>query len=408
MRKPYLIIAGFTGAFLYLASCSRLLPPEPEAEDILGAPLDGLTEQQLSTHLAGDMAFAKNFAVADGLGPIYVATSCEGCHIGDGKGHPLTALTRFNSFDGTTYNPMHSAGGPQLQHRSIAGYEAETIPAGATGSSVFLSPAVSGLGFLSLVSDADILALADSADANGDGISGVPNWVAPTPFFQPQPWHISNNGRYIGRFGRKAAAIDLLQQTSGAYLNDMGITSDYLMQDVCNMQVGPNTGDNVADPEVRASTVNNVVFYMTTLKAPPRRNTSDPDVLAGETIFSQVGCASCHRPSLQTGFSVIAPLSNKTFFPYTDLLLHDMGPQLDDGYSEGSAASAEWRTTPLWGVGLGADSQGGSMFLMHDGRAHSYDEAINLHGGEGTASRSAYQGLSQNEKDQLIKFLESL
>ena len=162
------------------------------------------------------------------------------------------------------------------------------------------------------------------------------------------------------------------------------------------------------DPEVDAQTVHDVVFYLKTLKAPLRRDENDPDVLSGEQFFTQINCASCHVSTLQTGYSPIEVLSYKTFFPYTDLLLHDMGTGLDDEYTEGKALTSEWKTPALWGLGLSEDSQGGSYFLLHDGRATSIEEAISLHGGEAEQSRNRYQQLSETEKQQLIKFLESL
>ena len=135
---------------------------------------------------------------------------------------------------------------------------------------------------------------------------------------------------------------------------------------------------------------------------------STSEALAGAVIFETIGCEKCHRKEFQTGASPISSLSNKTFYPYTDLLLHDMGPLLDDDYTEGSASTSEWRTPPLWGLGLSKDSQGGTYFLLHDGRARSIDEAILLHGGEGLTSKQNFEGLSADEKKKLIRFLESL
>jgi CxxC motif-containing protein (DUF1111 family) len=151
-----------------------------------------------------------------------------------------------------------------------------------------------------------------------------------------------------------------------------------------------------------------VVLYLQTLKAPIPRNTTDADVATGKTLFEQINCSGCHKPTLKTGPSKIAALDHKTFHPYTDMLMHDMGPGLDDGYTEGTATTAEWRTTPLWGLGLSKNSQGGRYFLLHDGRAHSIDEAILLHGGEAQRSRDAYAALSDMERKQVVKFLESL
>jgi CxxC motif-containing protein (DUF1111 family) len=172
--------------------------------------------------------------------------------------------------------------------------------------------------------------------------------------------------------------------------------------------VGTFASDDVADPEVGSSTVSAVVFYLKTLRPPPRRNAGDPDVLAGEALFGTIGCAGCHHPVLRTGAASIGPLHQVEFHPYTDLLLHDMGAELDDGYTEGVALTSEWRTAPLWGVGLAAASQGGRMHLLHDGRAAGFREAIELHGGEAAASRARFRALDAGEQEQLFRFLESL
>jgi CxxC motif-containing protein (DUF1111 family) len=145
-----------------------------------------------------------------------------------------------------------------------------------------------------------------------------------------------------------------------------------------------------------------------TLKAPIQRTPDQTEVAAGKQLFLEAGCGGCHKPTLSSGPSVVAALSNKTFAPYTDMLLHDMGKQLDDGYTEGSAGTAEWRTPPLWGLGLSPITQGGGYFLMHDGRAHSIEEAIIMHGGEGSASKERFQSLSEADQNKIITFLKSL
>ncbi len=392
-------MAGLVAAVLIIQACAKLQPAAPSGDEILDGPIEGLTYEQNRQFLVGDVAFNDEiFTVQTGLGSIFVATSCGSCHAGDGKGHPFTTLTRFGQTDSTGNRFMH-LGGPQLQNRALPGFTAELIPTGATFSK-FTPPANTGLGFLELVSDADILALADPNDADGDGISGVPNWINLPVFIQPPANAISLNGKYIHRFGKKAAAFDLLHQTVNAYNQDMGITSSFVPTDVYS-------GLDI-DPEVSDITVRNVVFYLQTLKAPIQRNQSDATVIQGKNLFMQAGCNSCHKPSLRTGASSIQALSNKTFFPYTDLLLHDMGPGLDDGYTEGNAKTSEWRTPPLWGLGLSPNSQGGQYFLMHDGRAKSIEGAILLHGGEATASKNNFSQMASTEKDALIKFLKSL
>ena len=207
-------------------------------------------------------------------------------------------------------------------------------------------------------------------------------------------------GQVIGRFGRKGAVYDLLQQTANAYNQDIGVVSAF-------EPIDTYTGE-AQDPEVLSATVHDVVFYLRTLKAPIQRDRANGDVIAGETLFMSIGCGKCHRPEMSTGANPIAALAHQTIRPFTDLLLHDMGPGLDDGYTEGTALSGEWRTPALWGLGLFPNSQGGGFFLMHDGRAHSIAEAIGLHGGEGANAREAYHSLSGSERDQLLAFLTSL
>ena len=290
-------------------------------------------------------------------------------------------------------------GGPQLQHRSIPGFQPEVIPAGATFSN-FTPPANTGLGFLEAVPDATLLALADENDANNDGISGRPNWISVPEYSTIRPQSITRNNKYIGRFGKKAAVYDLLQQTANAYNQDMGITSSF---EHFNTYDGQD-----ADPEVSNQTVQDVVFYLQTLKAPVPRQQKDEKIISGRQVFTSIGCDKCHTPELKTGEFPVEALSNKSFFPYSDFLLHDMGDELNDGYTEGTALTSEWRTPPLWGLGLSKNSQGGNYLLMHDGRAPSIQAAIMLHGGEGQQSKTAFTQLSDAQKQELVKFLESL
>lgn len=394
-------------ALCIVSSCEKLLPPAPAEDELLDGPLEGLTQAQQAEFLAGDIAFNDEiFTPETGLGPYFVATSCGTCHAGDGKGHPFTTLTRFGQSD-STGNLYLAFGGPQLQNRAIPGYIPEQIPPGAAFSK-FTPPANTGLGFLAALTDAQLLANADPNDANGDGISGVANYIAPPGYFQPLGFHQPLNGKYIGRFGKKAAAIDLLQQTVNAYNQDMGVTSEYANTEPAVYNVQSPYGDNAPDPEVASSTVLNVVFYLRTLKAPVPRNKTDAEVVEGKQIFKNIGCDKCHIPEWTTPQSDIAALSNKTFYPYTDLLLHDMGAGLDDGYTEGIATTSEWKTPALWGLGLSKNSQGGHYFLLHDGRANSIEAAIQLHGGEAATTSQQYNLLNQTDKNKLIKFLESL
>ncbi len=395
-HKLTLLIFLLIGIF---PACEKFEPVGPLEEELLDGPIEGLTNAQSAEFLAGDIAFNDDiFTVQSGLGPVFVTNSCGSCHAGDGKGTPFTTLTRFGQTDETGNQFLH-LGGPQLQNRAIRGYEPDTIPAGATFSK-FTPPAVTGLGLLQFVTDADILAMADPEDLNVDGISGIPNWRPLKNYVMPSTNAISQDGKYIHRFGKKAAAYDLLQQTVEAYNQDMGITSTFEPIDVYS-------GLSI-DPEVSDNTVRAIVAYLQTLKAPIQRKRDDVQVFNGQQLFTQIKCASCHVPQLQTGDAPIKALSNKTIYPYTDMLLHDMGSELDDGYTEGSAKTYEWRTPPLWGLGLSPGSQGGQYFLMHDGRATSIKEAILLHSGEAEDSKTQFQALSDSDKDDLITFLESL
>jgi CxxC motif-containing protein (DUF1111 family) len=399
MKKIYIIPILIVGFIIFINACSKLEPALPEDDQTLDGPLEGLSYQQLAQHLAGDKAFNDEmFTKETGLGPVFVSASCGSCHAGDGKGHPFTTLTRFGQTDSTGNQFLHM-GGPQLQNRAIPGYTPEFIPVGATFSK-FTPPANSGLGFLELVPDADLIAMADPNDADGDGISGVPNWITLSSFITPAANAISQNGKYIHRFGKKAAAYNLLNQTVNAYNQDMGITSSFNAMDAYS--------GYYTDIEVSDQTVRNVVFYLQTLKTPVQRTNDNAEVIRGKVLFSQAGCQSCHRETLTTGYSPVSALSNKTFHPYTDLLLHDMGPGLDDGYTEGNARTYEWRTPALWGLGLSPNSQGGNYFLLHDGRAKTIEEAIQLHGGEATASRNKFNQLSATDKNALTRFLKSL
>ncbi len=393
------LLAVGLASLVSIISCEEIIPAAPGDNELLDGPVNGLSHAEQAQFLAGDIAFNDEIFIPEsGLGPVFVATSCGSCHAGDGKGHPFSTLTRFGQTD-ETGNQYLEQGGPQLQQRAIPGFTPETIPDGATFTQL-MPPANTGLGFLDVVADADLLAMTVPFVFNGDTISGVPNWVTPPSYSTLRNGAVEQGGKYIGRFGKKGSTYDLLQQTAKAYNQDIGIASTFEPID---------TYSGIAtDPEVSDKTIQDVVFYLKTLKAPIPRNQTNTDVLAGKQLFQDIGCTNCHKPELQTGYSPIMALSNKTIAPYTDLLLHDMGPLLDDGYTEGTALTNEWRTPPLWGLGLSPNSQGGQFFLMHDGRAHTIQAAIEMHGGEAASSRDQYLQLDQKEVDQLIKFLKSL
>lgn len=408
-------------AAILFAGCD-LFPDAPADNEILDGPIDGLTRSQVARFMAGDEAFNRVMSPEEGAGPLFIASSCGTCHPGDGRGHPVFSLTRFGRMEAGVFDPMRALGGPQIQNRAVLGYVAETVPESATGVTRLTAPAVTGLGYVEAVDDATIMAMADPDDADGDGISGRVQRIDSSDFIADivsiealvddesagRSRFLPVDGRYIGRFGKKGLTISLLHQTVQAYIQDMGLTTDLVPQDLFNVQVGGFATDDVPDPEITSDVVNSVVFYLKTLRPPERRNADDPDIRAGEAVFAEIGCAACHVPTLRTGRSEIRQLNEAEFHPYTDLLLHDMGPDLDDGYTEGIASTSEWRTPPLWGIGLAEQFQGGTPFYLHDGRATTLRQAIRYHGGEADRSREAFDRLSEVEQEQLVRFLKSL
>ncbi len=381
--------------------CAQLEPSAPPSDqEINSGQVNGLSNGQLLQFVAGDEAFNELvFSASNGLGPIFNATSCFSCHEGDGKGTPFTMLTRFGQSD-TTGNKFLAQGGPQLQNRALPGYLPEQLPAGATFSQL-TPPITAGLGLLEAVTDDSILAMAAENANNPDGVRGHPNWNTIPSYVTPNVNDvIRSDGKYICRFGKKASVYGLLQQTVNALNQDIGITSSYNPVDVYS--------GRTTDPEISNNTVIALEFYLRALAPPTQRNPTDPTVMRGRIVFEQTGCASCHRETLTTGFSPVDSLSYQQFQPFTDLLVHDMGPGLDDHYTEGTAQTSEWRTAPLWGLGLAQNSQGGQLFLLHDGRAHSIQQAIQMHGGEATTSVNRFNALSSDDLNALLTFLQSL
>ncbi len=394
---------------LAVSSCGDLVTEAPDDNQVFDAPLDGLTGAQLKAHLDGDEAFGETFTVETGLGPVFNQTACVNCHPDEGRAHPATNLIRFGRTrsDGS-FDVMPEFGGPQLQDRSIPGYPAEVLPDQVTGISERGGPIAVGLGFIEAIPDAAILAQEDPDDADGDGISGRANFVAAPDFLPIAADKVVRNGRHLGRFGRKATAIDLLHQTVSAYKADMGISTDFDPVDLFNPIVGNVVGDNVTDPELSAEVVQNVVFYLQTLREPLRRNEQDSQVLEGESLFAEIGCAACHTPEMTSGASAISVLAFKPVRLYSDLLLHDMGPALADNFPEGDASGTEWRTTPLWGVGIVENLLGGTPFYLHDGRTSDLVEVIQLHGGEAEGASNRFGQLNDQQKAAVLAFLKSL
>jgi CxxC motif-containing protein (DUF1111 family) len=399
-RRPVrLVYAALAG----LLACGDILTSAPDPGDVFDGPVDGLSPSELAAFVRGDQEFGRRFAPATGLGPIFNDVSCAACHSGDGRGRPANALVRI----GSPSDDMHrSLGGPQIQDRAIPGALPEATPPGVAVS-LRLPPPVFGVGLIEAIPDGEILSRADPDDRDGDGISGRPNMVTP-PDWVPLNEPGSGPTPRIGRFGRKAQTASILQQTVEAYLQDMGITSDFLPVENRNPLAGHphDAADVIVDPEVPAGTVFAVVNYLRLL-APPAPGAPNATRDRGAVLFTEVGCASCHVPVLQTGPSVVSALANRPVALYSDLLLHDMGDALADHRPDGSANGREWKTTPLWGLRLIRQFLNGEVFLLHDGRARTIDEAILLHGGEAQRARDHFQALTAADKAALVDFVGS-
>lgn len=386
-----------------ILACDQLTTVAPPDGDLFDAPLEGLSPAELAAFARGDEEFGRQFAPRTGLGPIFNDVSCATCHSGDGRGMLRNALIRIGS---EADNFQNAVGGPQIQDKAIPGALAEQLPQGIPYS-VRLPPPVFGSGLIEAIPEAAILANADPNDADGDGISGRPNYV-PAAEFVPGTEPASGAGLKLGRFGRKAQNAVLFQQVVTAYLQDMGITSPFLPTENRNPLSGTpiEAVDRVPDPEVLESTVQAVTHYVRAL-APPAPGPDTESRVQGRALFAQAQCSRCHVPEFQTGSSPLAAASNRTVLAYSDFLLHDMGDALADNRPDGQANGREWRTSPLWGLRLMRRFLNGQALLLHDGRARTIEEAILLHGGEALASRNAFAALTAAQKAALLDFVES-
>jgi CxxC motif-containing protein (DUF1111 family) len=386
-----------------LVACAELATEAPSDADVFDAAVPGLTDAETAAFARGDAEFARRFAPRTGLGPIFNDASCASCHSGDGRGRLDNALLRI----GTPADDMlRGYGGPQIQDRAIVGADPEIVPRGVPVS-LRLPPPVFGMGLIEAIPESSILALADPDDRDGDGISGRPNRVVPPEYVGTgEPGGAP--GLRLGRFGRKAQISSLLEQVVEAYHQDIGITSDFRPGENGNplSSVPVEAIDLAADPEIQAATVRAVVHYVRAL-APPQPGAETPARREGRALFGAVGCAACHAPSLRTGASGIAALSDRPVELYSDLLLHDMGDALADHRPDGGATGREWRTTPLWGLRLMRRFLNGQALLLHDGRARSVEEAVLMHDGEARRSRDAFAGLAPAQRQALLDFVES-
>lgn len=426
-----------------------------------GQPAPGMPIRDLGKFTSGNRLFNTNWVIApasvrslDGLGPVFNRVSCSACHTRDGRGiapespeavvESMLVRLSVPGVSGEAPKP-HPVYGDQLQDRAIPGVEPEGRPVvhwrevrgeypdgtgyvlraprleiaepayGELGDetlfSMRISPAVFGLGLLEAVDAETILANADPGDENADGISGRPNYVV----------DVATGERVLGRFGWKANAPNLRQQAAAAARGDIGLTSslfpDHSLGEPLDAARKAPTGDDGDGYELTDDQLDKLVFYLESLAVPARRNLKDPAVRRGERLFEQAECSACHLPTLRTGEHPRPELSNQTFHPYTDMLLHDMGDGLADGRPDFEASGSEWRTPPLWGLGLIETVRHNGprgrrnrqdLGLLHDGRARTVEEAILWHGGEAADSRRAFENMPAGDRAALIAFLESL
>ncbi|MGR3467798.1 MAG: di-heme oxidoreductase family protein [Shimia sp.] len=394
---------------------------------------------------------------SDGLGPLFSARSCQRCHLKDGRGHPpesnedgtvsmvlalgrtdpATEIAEIEGYLATLPDPTYGA---QLHGFSIAGVPAEgsfdityteevvelsggetaslrrptytptDLAYGALHPDTQLSPRVApqmiGLGLLDAIPAADILALADPDDADGDGISGRAQIVMSREYGVPM----------LGRFGLKAGQPSVWEQSAAAFATDIGISSTLFPDGAgdctptqTRCQAAPNGNTPIHDDaEIGDEALDLVTFYASNLGVPARRNVDDPEVLRGKQMFYKTGCIACHTPKFVTHRLEDQPeQSFQLIWPYTDLLLHDMGEGLADNRPEARANGREWRTPPLWGIGL-TERVSGHTYFLHDGRARNLLEAVLWHGGEAQAQRDTVVAMDPTDRAALISFLESL
>ncbi len=412
-------------------------------------PAANLDVQRRAAFSIGNAFFNSPWVVApatagarDGLGPLFNARSCDACHNNDGRGRPpendekpVSLVIQFatptpgpnaepgaDPHYGVNLNPFAIGGIPaegtiRIKHREITGtfgdgepytllapeYEFHDLAYGplgeGTGFSPRVAPSVFGVGLLEAIPDEHILERADPHDGNNDGISGRPNRV----------WDHISQRVVLGRFGWKANQPDIAHQTAAAFSSEIGMSTSLRPGQICtDVQADCLTAPHGGEPEISDEIFERIVQYQRTLGVPARRNLDDPQVEAGAQLFADSGCSSCHRASFTTSRAAEEPaVANQTIHPFTDLLLHDMGEALADNRVDFQAAPNEWRTPPLWGLGLQAAVNGHTR-LLHDGRARNVTEAILWHGGEAQKSQDAFRAMSKKERDALLAFLSSL
>ncbi len=411
-------------------------------------PVPGLSDAEREHFFSGRSLVRQSWIAApstdeqfDGLGPLYNRLACISCHPHNGRGQPpetadermLSMLVRLSvPGKGEHGGPKpHPAYGGQLNEEGIPGVPGEgrailtwrevtkvTLadgeqvslrepmlkfaelaygPIASVLSSLRVGEQMVGMGYLDAVPAETLEAM--TKETKPDGVRGRVNRV-----WNPETKHME-----VGRFGYKANMPTLRAQSAGAFNGDLGITSLLFPDENCTpVQKACQKAPNGGSPELTAKQLNEVEFYLAHLVVPPRRGADAPKISSGETLFAQIGCASCHRPELKTDPNWRFPrLAGQTIRPYTDLLVHDMGKGLSDHRPDGLANGREWRTPPLWGIGL-THAVSESGFYLHDGRARSLVEAIVWHGGEAKKARDRFVGMGKGERDALIAFLNSL
>ena len=459
MKKVYVIIVLGISVYAFSRCNKSAAFPEDGYDDRLSGgsfttldastqafkqAIDGLSERQERVHTIGDGTFDQVFVAAPaphfgGLGPIFNNISCINCHRNDGGGFPSTGSSNSGLLMRISIPGVDAHGGPlaapgfglQIQDQALLGATPEagttitysdlpvTYPDGTVVTlhqpsyalknpylalpgnymlSPRLAPKLVGMGLLENIPESTILSFVDAGDKNADGITGKANYVY-DPFTAKTE---------IGRFGLKANTATLLVQVATAYQQDMGVTSypTPLESAAGQSQWTPSADDK--EPELVDSLLNYVVFYVQTLAVPARRDVLDSTNKRGAILFNQANCSGCHRTTMYTGVNTAINLSSQRIHPYTDLLLHDLGDALGDNRPDFLATGNEWRTPPLWGLGMLAKTNGGSAYFLHDGRARSIEEAILWHGGEATKSKQAFMQLNKADRAALLKFLGSL
>ena len=390
----FVVLAANVSAQRKAGTGRQVQVPDPAA----GEALAGLTAAQRADFAAGLADFNEVEDVRDGLGPVFNERSCAECHnVPAAGGGSRRTVTRFSSRTNGVFDALASLGGSLRQDHAIGGrdgslhnFRPEIVPAAANIVVQRRSTPLYGLGLVDATPDSDFLAMAQQQAARGTGVVGRASVVD----------NIRAGMKTVGKFGWKAQVPSIFQFAGDAYLNELGITSPDFPNENCPQgdcsELAFNPAPGLNDD---GSGVTLIANFMTLLAAPPR-GAQTGDVTAGEAIFDRIGCTACHVATLHTGTNPIAALDRKTYHPYSDFLLHDMG-SLGDGLEMGSATGSEMRTAPLWGLRF-------ITRYLHDGRAQTLDQAILAHDGQARGARDGYANLEATVKAKLIAFLQSL